>query len=291
MYKLIYCTQEVEKLFTKRHEFWDSELEQELSPVLETLKQFGEVAGADCGVKPGISSVVYGLKGRNFHISYAVDTANKKVIFYDFKMVSHNIDWKTALEEKIDSDQAICIPQIGDPQKLIRTIELIHSGINTSKELGIAFDSNTKVSRYLERRGQYLAQPIIEIGLAKRVKSNGKSVYVLTEKGLKIANSSDKETRERLLVESLLSFPPIQMIIEETTHGNKELTLELIQKIISTVTLDDCAGTTSPRRASSLRALVNWITRWAGIPIRREGNFQLYIPYIYSTPESGNTNK
>jgi hypothetical protein len=33
-----------------------------------------------------------------------------------------------------------------------------------------------------------------------------------------------------------------------------------------------------------LRALVNWVSRWAGIPIRREGNdgVQLIIPYLYA---------
>ena len=67
------------------------------------------------------------------------------------------------------------------------------------------------------------------------------------------------------------------MIIEETTHGGKELTKELIQKIISLVSFGDCGGTTNPRRASSLRALVNWVTRWEG-----NDGVQLYIPYIYA---------
>ena len=64
----------------------------------------------------------------------------------------------------------------------------------------------------------------------------------------------------------------------------QENAMELIQGIISLVSFGDCGGTTNPRRASSLRALVNWVTRWAGIPIRRKGNdgVQLYIPYIYA---------
>ena len=105
----------------------------------------------------------------------------------------------------------------------------------------------------------------------------------MTDRGQRIAQSDDQETCERLLVEALLSFYPIQLIIEQTTRDGKELTKELIQDVISHVTLDDCGGTTNPRRAGSLRELVNWVSRWAGIPIRRQGSdgIQLYIPYLY----------
>jgi len=54
------------------------------------------------------------------------------------------------------------------------------------------------------------------------------------------------------------------------------------QEIISLVSFGDYGGTTNPRRASSLRALVNWVIRWAGIPVRREDkdDVQLYIPWF-----------
>jgi hypothetical protein len=282
MYKLTYSNDKVKSMMTEK-KFWDSDLEKELKPLLETLKKFGEVVGADFGVKPGVNSLVYEVKGKSFQLSYAVDAVSKEVKFYDFKMVSHPINWEMSLSEKLSSTMknSICIPQIGDPQKFLKTIEFINKGINTSAELGRVFESNTKQDKFFARRGQYLTQLLIEIGLVNRVKIEGKSIYSLTDKGLKIANSSDQETRERLLVESLLGFLPIQMIIEQTTRGGKELTLELIQDIISQVSLGDCGGTTNPRRASSLRALVNWTTRWAGIPVCREGSIQLYIPYIY----------
>lgn len=127
----------------------------------------------------------------------------------------------------------------------------------------------------------------MEFGLASRYQEHKKSssIYVLTDRGIQIAQSNDAETRERLLAEALLGFYPIQVIIEEITRSDKELTKELIQDVISMVSLGDCGGTTNPRRASSLRALVNWVTRWAGIPVRRAGSdgVQLYIPYIYAS--------
>lgn len=283
MYKIIYRNEQVKSLI-KDSKSWDFELSQEILSALDALKKSGEMEGAICGVHPGIYGMLYELKGKTFRMNYTVDTNNKNIKIHEFKLMSHEIDWKTTLEQKIceNNDKPSGIPQIGDPYKFLNTIDLIHSGINTSKELGIKSGSSAKKDKDLARRGEYLAQPIIEIGLVKRSLIERKHIYTLTNNGELIANSNNKETRERLLVEALLGFRPIQMIIEATTHGNKELTLELIQDIITQVSLDDCGGTTNPRRAHSLRALVNWIARWAGIPILRKGGVQLYIPDFYS---------
>lgn len=288
MYKLKYFDDQVRLMMSKRHALWDLELDQELSPVLETLKEYGEVEGARCGRKPGISELVYELRGRTFQIAYTVDSVRKEVRFYEFHPISHAIDWRSALEQYLrdGEEKVVYIPQVGDPHKLIRTVELISSGAKTAKDIGVAFDSGATNDKNLSRRGDYLGRAVIELGLAIRCKGSkqDKSTYLLTDRGWRIAQSTDLETRERLLAEALLGFCPIQMIIEETTRGDRELTKELIQEIISLVSLDDCGGTTKPRRASSLRALVNWVTRWAGIPVRREGDdgVQLYIPYIYA---------
>jgi hypothetical protein len=288
MYKFSYFDTQVKSMLSNRSTFWDAELEQELSPVLEVLKQFGEIEGASCGVKPGVFGLVYELKGRTFQITYSVDVGKKEIKFYEFQQICHQIDWKTTLNQDICASemQPTYIPQIGDPHKFIRTVELIHSGVNTPKSLGIAFGSDAKKDKDLARRGDYLGRSLMEIGLAIRspIEKKSSSIYVLTDRGKRIVQSNDQETRERLLAEALLGYYPIQIIIEETTRGDKELTKELIQQIIDRVSCGDCGGTTNPRRASSLRALVNWVTRWAGIPIRREGSdgIQLYIPYIYA---------
>lgn len=286
MYKFTYFDSQVKLMLSERKAFWDPELEQELSPVLEVLKQSGEIEGASCGVKPGVSRLVYELKGRTFHITYTVDASSREIKFYDFLPVCHPFDWKAALEQDLreNEEQPIYIPQIGDPHKFIRAIELIHSGINTSRDLGIKFGSKANRDRDLTRRGDYLVRPLMELGLAVKIQSErqSQSINVLTDRGRLIAGNSDQETRERLLVEALLGFYPIQMIIDETTLGGKELTKELIQDVISLVSRGDYGGTTNPRRASSVRKLVIWVSRWAGISIRREGidGVQLYIPYI-----------
>jgi len=288
MYRFTYFDDRVKLMLQDKKAFLDPELEQELCPVLKILKQTGEVEGAVCGQKPGVNGLVYELKGRTFFITYAVDSNRKEIRFYEFHQVSHSIDWKTALEQDLyhGEEQIICIPQIGDPHKFITAIDLIHAGANTSKTLAIEFGSPATKDIYLARRGDYLVKPLIEFGLATRERVTGQSssLYVLTDRGQRIAESSDRETRERLLVEALLGFYPIQVILEETTSGGKELTKELIQDVISRITLGDCGGTTNPRRASSLRALVNWVSRWAGIPVQRSSQYvQLYIPYIYAS--------
>lgn len=289
MYKFTYFDDRVKLMISDRKTFWDLELKNELSPVLEELKRSGEITGASFGIKPGITGLVYELKGRTFQITYSVDAVHREVRFYEFQQVSHEIDYKISLEQNLrDGDQQpIYIPQIDDPYKFIKTVELIDAGVNTSVDLANALGSNAKKSKDLARRGDYLGRAVMEIGLADRHKHDqqSSSIYILKERGRLIARSKDSETQKRLLVEALLGFLPIQLIIYETDvkRGNRELTKELIKEIISMTSLGDCGGVTESRRASSLRELINWVARWAGIPIRRAGKdgTQLYIPYIY----------
>lgn len=292
MYRLTYGNDEVRQQFSEKKAFWDPELERELRPVLEMLKATGEVEGTSCGVNliaPG--QLYYELAGYNFSIGFTVNADRQEICFYEFQPRSHELDWKAALDQDLsdgEEEKIYIPPQIGDPHKFIKAVQCIGQGTNTSKALGIAFKSKAKADKDIGRRGDYLGLPLLELGLAYREPNpNGVgSVYLLTSRGQHIAQSPDAETRERLLVEALLGYYPIQVLIAETTKGQKELTKALIEETIDIVSMGDCGGLTRPRRASSLRALTNWVTRWAGIPIRREGTDgvqQLYIPFIYET--------
>ena len=291
-FRFEYIDKKLESMIKDQDTFCDPELQQELGPALKQLQKAGEIVGADFGVKPGIVGLVYELKGRTFRINYTVDAVRKVVKFYEFYQVSHSIDWETALENDLtyNKKESMYIPQIGDPHKFLKAIALINAGTNTPKDLGVAFGSGAKKDKDKARRGDYLGRPLMALGLVKRVRleEQSSSIYVLTEKGQKISSSQDQETRERLLAEALLGFYPIQMILSETRQGGKPLTKELIQQTISKTTLGDCGGTTNPRRASSLRALVNWVTRWAGIAIQRGNSdgVQLYIPNIYADKQA-----
>jgi hypothetical protein len=273
----------------ERETLWDSELEEDLKRVLKTLKDEGEIEGAQVGRKPGVSDVVYEYEGSTFKLTYTVDPAEKEVKFFDFQQVAYRIDWENALENasntNVNDIDVPDIPQIGDYRKYLKAIDCIYKGINTPKDLGITFESTAKKDKDIARRGYYIGKPLEEFKLAIFEKKQGDyGIYSLTERGNRIAESNDLETRQRLLVEALLGYQPIQLIIAKTSRGNQELTKELIQEVITQVTLGECGGTTNPRRASSLRALVNWVSRWAGIPIRRPGSegIQLIIPHIYA---------
>ena len=157
--------------------------------------------------------------------------------------------------------------------------------MTTPHDLGLVMGSQATKVKDIARRGYYFSDFLTEIGLLELEKFGKKLCkYRLTDKGELIAKTIDSNTRYRLFAESLLGFVPIQIIISETTRGEKQLTLELICDVIKDCSLDSCGGATLPRRAKSVRALINWLSRWAGIPICREGQegVQLYIPHIYA---------
>jgi len=289
MYRFEYANQDLKHRLCERNTFSDIDLEQELRPVLKRLKECGEAdyaGGADFGCKPGIAGIVYELQGKTFKLIYTVSSELKIVKFYEFYLMSHSIDWQVALDTLSDScEKEYCIPQIGEPKKLLKAIALIYQGIETPRDLGKAMGSLAKKDKDIARRGYYYSDFLEELGLLKIIKSGRSScTYKLTARGELIAKNSDIDTRTRLFAEALLGYIPLQIIINATTKGENQLTLELIGKVIRQVTKDACGGTTNPRRAKSLRALVNWVSRMAGIPICHKGQegVQLYIPYIYA---------
>lgn len=290
MYKFEYVNESLKQTLSDQDNFWDPELEQELQPVLKRLREIGEPdseGGADFGCKPGLAGIVYKLQGKTFKLVYTVSSEPKVVKFYEFHQMSHSIDWQTALDDlSSENQEEYSIPQIGDPRKFLKAIDLIHQGTITPRDLGKAMGSLAKKDKDLARRGYYYSDFLEALSLLEIVKTNSKSpcTYKLTEKGELIAKTSDVDTRSRLFVEALLGFPPLQIIINATTRGDKQLTPELIGEVIRQTTKDGCGGTTNPRRAGSLRSLVNWVSRMAGIPICRKGQegVQLYIPYIYA---------
>jgi hypothetical protein len=55
VFKFTYFDSQIRSILSDRSTFCDLAVEQELVPVLEVLKQTGEVEGACCGIKPGVS--------------------------------------------------------------------------------------------------------------------------------------------------------------------------------------------------------------------------------------------
>jgi hypothetical protein len=227
MYKITYADDSTKSMRSGMKEKLDVEVQEELSFALEELKKKGGVTGASCGVRPGIVGLFFEIQGRTFQVSYAVDSSKRVIYLYDFKLKSHVINWKEALEENCcnGDKQPIQIPQIGDPRQLLKALQLVSCGVNTPIGLGRSFKSPAKKDKDISRRGYYFGLALVQLDLARIHKSQDTStlIYLLTERGHRICQDPDLETRERLLVEALLRFLPIQMIINETTRGEREL--------------------------------------------------------------------
>lgn len=283
MFQFDYATQDIEQLINQG---WDCELDNELKSVLKILKQCGEIAGANVGRNPLISASMFELKGKTFYLVYSVFPERKLVKFYDFKLVAHSIDWKAKLDLEIENvENEIYIPQTGDPTVITNTLKMIYKGEDTPYKLGLAVGSTAKKEKDIARRGQYVGKCIVQLGLAKAIKStNVPTIYQLNDPIFSAIKREDEDTIQRLIAEGLLGFAPVQQAIYETTKGEEELTIELIETIFKRLKITELGGTTSPRRARSIRALTMWVSRMAGIPIRRQGqkHLQPYIPFIYA---------
>ena len=66
MFNFAFKNEQIRFMLSDRTAFWDAQIEEELTPALKQLKETGEIAGANCGQKPGIAGLVYELKGLSF---------------------------------------------------------------------------------------------------------------------------------------------------------------------------------------------------------------------------------
>jgi hypothetical protein len=286
MYKFAYVNSELENQMNAE---WDSELTLELNSVRKILKKDGEIEGASVGINPAVSEPMYELMGKNFRLVYAVFPKINLIKFYEFQPVGYLIDWKTKLDLEIQVlDNEPYILQTGDHKVIANTLKKIAQGENTSYQLGLAVGSKAKKEKDVARRGQYVGKGVVELGLATSVHSKNVSAitYQVTEPIRLAIEREDEDTLHRLIAEAVLGFLPVQRTINETTRGKEELTIELIVRILYELNVTSIGGTTLPRRAQSIRALTVWVSRVAGIPIRRQGqeHVQPYIPFIYATP-------
>lgn len=270
------CADVKQKLceYQKGGVFWDEMVEDELKPILQKLRETGE-AISDVGIN--ICGINHKITGRTFEIVYAVFPEQKFIKFYECNFLSQDIDWREIIQKSWNlSIGEVNLPQIGI-KRIMLALNLIYQGHDTAYELGLHGGSKSKIKRYIARYGQYNAIFLKELGLIKIHKSKHQTqgVYECIEIIHSGLANGDHQNIQRLVAESLLGFPVIKLAIQETTKGEKELTIKLLQDIFKQLDITDCGGKTEPRRAQSVRGLINWVAREAGIPIRREGQKHL----------------
>lgn len=280
MFQFNYADSDVkQKICNHRQRFWDEILEEELSPVLKDLMEKGEVSSRySDSVYRGIT--IFGeriqLKGQNFRLLYSVNSKEQKIKFYDCEFLSQSqrIDWsKLMLQNNIELslDNEIVLPQLGI-KRMINALQCIAKGAKNSYELGLCSGSKATSKKGIQRHGQYDTEFLKSIGLIEIDQTNREWSYSCSKFIEASILKNDLETTYRLIAEALFGFPVIRRVIEHTTDGQKELSIELIESTFKEFECIRYGKGTPFRRSQSIRSLINWLAREAGIPIRREGS-------------------
>jgi hypothetical protein len=138
----------------------------------------------------------------------------------------------------------IPFPQADDLSKVVDVVELLFSGSLDKSEIAEGFGVDP-------RQGDYYANAAAWLGLARKARGQ----FALTRDGRQFAQM-DRSTRLGWLAERVSAMPVFYETAQAFAKGtapNIEAIAELISK------LPDLSGSTPRRRASTVRAWVEWI--------------------------------
>lgn len=281
MFSIQFCDSQLKKKIAARDQFYPPEVCQELPQFLEALERDGDINGVDYykGDIKKISAVTFSLY-------YVSNTPEKIVKLIDLKVKSAELlRERFTIEDSWDDKDVIpSIPQYDVPEKIIQALELIDRGVSNSYDLGYKLGHRGKQDRYISRHGQYAQHTLEQLKLIVRTQEGPSKIPELTEKGRLIAQAHNKDLKERLLIEAMLSYQPVWQIIGAVTEGEDDLNDGLIKHLAFPEEFH--GADTSNRRSQTLKNWIKWISAKSGIPIRlhRDG-VQLTIPLLYSNPE------
>jgi len=264
--------------------FYPPEVCQELTHFLEILQRDGHFSRTEFyDVNTNKISAV------TFNLFYRPDFNGKKVLVIDLKLKPADVfKQRFKFEDDWDDRNAVeSIPQYDKPSKLISAIELIHRKITDSYQLGYELGHRGSQDRYIARHGQYAKHALEQLKLIRRTRQGRKLLTELTDKGQLIATAPSEALKSRLLIETMLSYPPVWKIIVAVTEQEGELNEDsvlndnLIKNLIFPEVLQE--ADTSNRRSQTLRGWIKYISDRSGIPVRlHKDGVQLPIPMIYS---------
>lgn len=268
---------------------WDEDSREQFYIYLDKLKNSGEISGSHTARILGVPELAYLIPCRNFNIVYIVYRQLNLIRIY----VSHVDPKKNLTRTQIrleenwrneEDDFNIYIPQADKPDKIVRTLELVNQGFNTSIEIGIQLGHKGRKAEYIARHGSYFCRAAVELKLLKRYRGGRSSyIYELTSKGNSIANNSDRDTQYYLLAQAMLEFYPVQVIFDEISLGKTALTIELIEELIVQFSYpSDRECKTIQRRAKCLMRWILMVAKVTQTPVRctEEDCLQLYLPLL-----------
>jgi len=185
-----------------------------------------------------------------------------------------------------DNDVLSIIPQCDKPQKLINVLEFIYEGITDSAEIAYRLGNRAVKDKDNARHGQYAKQALEQLKLIRTERCGKKFLVELTDKGRLIAKANNLDLKSRLLIESMLNYPPIWKILNAVSltefklNNGFVLSDQVIKEIVFDETIRD--ADTCNRRAQTLKSWIKWISKYSGIPIcLNDDCIQLTIPMLY----------
>jgi predicted transcriptional regulator len=161
----------------------------------------------------------------------------------DKKITFDSINTITELPQNV-----VPFPQADSFTKVIGTVELINSGINTAKGISEEFEFDI-------RQGSYYISAAIYLDLIRKGKNNGE--YELTDKGLNIINL-DKLKRNNNLIVYILKHRPFYESYKYFLNNNEMPSKNLIKSFLKQ-SVPELSDETINRRASTIRGWVQWI--------------------------------
>ena len=274
MFQFIYSSPNLREKIEDPHKHCPEEVCRELPQFIEALSRDGQISGSDF-----FRGNINKISAKTFELYYVSNISNQSIKIIEFKVKSLDLlKSRFSLQDSWDDRDVIdIIPQCDSPQKLIRALKLILSGVTDAYELGYELGHRGKKKKYIARHGQYTRQALESLKLVQSSKQGTKRIPELTQRGRKIAETSDTYLQNKLLTIAMLDYPPMAKVVTAITDGEGVFDDATIQEIAFPAEFRD--ADTCPRRTQTLKAWIRWISSTSGIPIRLPGGTkQLTLP-------------
>lgn len=276
MYKLQYVNPHLEEKLEAPQKHYPEAMCQELYPFIEALKRDGRISRTDY-----YRGNINRISANTFTLYYVPDLQNGLVKVLDLKENPWELLKKQfSLSDSWDDADCIdIIPQCDPPEKLLNAIQLIFQGVTDSYELGYELGHQGKKSEYISRHGNYARQALDCLKLTISTKQGRKLVPVLTDRGRKIAQASDRFEREKLLIIAMLEYSPVRDVLQAITEGSNDFNDLTVQELVFPEALR--SSSTCPRRTQTIKSWIRWISETSGIPIRLPGGVKQLTLDVY----------
>jgi hypothetical protein len=279
----------IKEIFSNLEKFHTQNMKDELRNFLEQLQSTGDIPRFNLTYLPGIDirSGVREVYGDHLRLTYTFDGQSMSVKIWSCHILSvfEKDEWENKFRtlDKIADDLPVYVTQVDDPDKIISAVKFIDTVPKSPFEIAHKLGHKGQ-QRSVERHGQYLGRIICELGLGRTVKHGRGSKYELTKSGCCIATAKNLAIEERVMIEAMLGYKPMQLLYGEIIE-DQPFSLQFVKDLIDKkLCPHDHTDITSKRRAQALRSWAIWFCERTGTPVHHEGSDgkQLFIPYIYA---------